>query len=166
MSLVAQRDRPWTEVLSELVGVSIIGCIPMHPYFAFMQRTGLYTIEQRTGSSLVDVKKLPATFATYAGVSRGIPIVLRSLKAYLDERHGGRAVDLQCGRITHLTTYERYLTWSEASKLGFPLTQNARYLRISRVIVLDEFLEVRFTSETVWRKRVSHVRKCSTSNVM
>ena len=81
MSLVAQRDRPWTEVLSELVGVSIIGCIPMHPYFAFMQRTGLYTIEQRTGPSLVDVKKLPATFATYAGVSRGIPIVLRTLKA-------------------------------------------------------------------------------------
>ena len=161
MSLVAQEGKSWTEVLSELLGVNIIGCIPMNPYFAFMQRERLYTIEQRTGPSLVDEKKLPATFATYVGIACDIPVVLKDLKAYLDKRHGCRSMDLQCGRITHLTTYDRYLTWAEANRLGYPLTKNARYLRISRVIVLDPFLEVRLSSENVRRKLVSHVRRAS-----
>ena len=142
--------------LSDVEGIQ--GCIPMHPFFAFMQRVGVYTVEQRTGPRLVAESRLPATFASFASLTRSIPKNLSALKVDLDRRHGGREVVLKHGLITHLTTYDRYLGECEAQALGYPLSPGARVLSISRVRVLDPPLEVKFANMGVRYRDVTHVR--------
>ncbi len=161
MSLVEEGSY-WGDVLARYLRlsdvVSIQGCIPMHPFFAFMQRLGVYTVEQRTGPRLVAEDRLPATFASFASFTRSIPKNLSALKVDLDRRHDGSEVVLEHGLITHLTTYARFLGKCEAKALGYPLSPGARVLSISRVRVLDPPLEVKFANMGVRYRDVTHVR--------
>ena len=70
------------------------------------------------------------------------------------------------GVITHLTTYDRYMTEEEVIKRGYPLLENSDktifYLNVGSVRVIHPPLQVRTSSDSSVRTRLlTHIRKRS-----
>jgi hypothetical protein len=145
---------------------TIKGCIVMHPFFGYMQRTKFYDVEMRTSKRLIANHKLPGTYLTYMSHTKIVPSPLRPLQEFLETRHPMNLRTLERGVITHLTTYDRYMTEEEVVKRGYPLLENfgqtIYYLNICSVRVIHPPLEVRTASDNSIRTRLlTHIRKRS-----
>jgi hypothetical protein len=173
-----QHGGSWTELNSatwcddvccflEVPAGTIKGCIVMHPFFGFMQKMKFYDVEMRTSKKLIANQKLPGTYLTYMSHTKTVPSLLRPLQEFLETRH---PMDIsrtfERGVITHLTTYDRYMTEAEVIKRGYPLLENSNktiyYLNVSNVRIIHPPLEVQTSSDSSVRTRLlTHIRKRS-----
>ena len=151
----------------EVPAGTIKGCIVIHPFFGYMQKMKFYDVEMRTSKKLIASHKLPGTYLTYMSHTQTVPSPLRPLQEFLQTRHPmdiSRTFDR--GVITHMTTYDRYMTEEEVAKRGYPLLQNSNktiyYLNVSNVRVIHPPLEVQTSSDSSVRTRLlTHIRKRS-----